>query len=63
MEGYPMTDKQYDGMLKDQVACLDRVAKVTKDPDTLKALYAERCLVISKLGADIEENGLYDLIK
>ena len=41
-EGMCMTDKQYDGMLKDQIASLDR---------------------ISKLGCDVEENGLYDKIK
>ena len=25
----PMTDKQYEGMLKDNIACLDRVAMLT----------------------------------
>ncbi|MGN0403930.1 MAG: hypothetical protein ACI4F1_01790 [Bariatricus sp.] len=58
-----MTDKQYDGMLKEHIASLDRIAKVTKDSDTLKAIYEERKLAISKLGCDVEENGLYDRIK
>ena len=58
-----VTDKQYDGMLKEQVAGLDRIAKVTNDLDTLKAIYEERKLAISKLGCDVEENGLYDKIK
>jgi lipopolysaccharide biosynthesis regulator YciM len=58
-----MTDKQYDGMIKDQIASLDRIAKVTKDLETLKTIYEERKLAISKLGYDIEENGLYDRIK
>jgi hypothetical protein len=58
-----MTDKQYDGMLKEQVAGLDRIAKIVKDPEILKAIYEERKLAISKLGYDIEENGLYDIIK
>ena len=30
---YPMTDKQYEGMLKDTIACLDRVARNTKISD------------------------------
>jgi hypothetical protein len=58
-----MTDKQYDGMLKEQVAGLDRIAKIVKDPEILKAIYEERKLAILKLGYDIEENGLYDIIK
>ena len=57
-----MTDKQYDGMLKEQVAALDRIAKVTNETETLKAIYEERKLAISKLGYDIEENGVYDRI-
>ena len=32
-EGMCMTDKQYDGMLKDQIASLDRIAKITKDAE------------------------------
>lgn len=58
-----LTDKQYDGLIKDQIACLDRIAKVTSDDTTLKAIYEERKLAISKLGYDIEENGIYDRIK
>lgn len=58
-----MTDKQYDGMLKEQIAALDRIAKVTQDTETLIAIYEERRLAVSKLGADVEENGLYDKIK
>ncbi|MBQ3514574.1 MAG: hypothetical protein IJA32_12400 [Lachnospiraceae bacterium] len=58
-----LTDKQYDGMIKEQIASFDRIAKVTKDFDTLKAIYEERKLAISKLGYDVEENGLYDKIK
>lgn len=58
-----MTDKQYDGMLKEQIAGLDRIAKVSKEIETLKAIYDERKLAVSKLGYDIGENGLYDKIK
>lgn len=58
-----MTDKQYDGMLKEQIAALDRIAKITSDLTTLKAIYEERKLAISKLGCDVEENSLYDKIK
>ena len=58
-----LTDKQYNGMLKDQIASLDRVAKATNDPAALKALYTERCLIVSKLEADVEEHGLYDSVK
>ena len=58
-----MTDKQYDDMLKEQIASLDRIAKITKDLETLKAIYEERKLAISKLGCDVEENSLYDKIK
>ena len=58
-----MSDKQYDGMLKEQIASLDRKAKITKDLETLKAIYEERKLAVSKLGYDVEENSLYDRIK
>ena len=58
-----LTDKQYDGMIKEQVASFDRIARISKDSETLKAIYEERKLAISKLGYDIEENGLYDRIK
>ena len=63
VEEMGMTDKKYDGMLKEQIAGLDRIAKVTSDLETLKAVYEERKLAILKLGYDIEENGLYDRIK
>ena len=54
-----MTDKQYEGMLKDSIACLDRVAEHTKDKDALKALLNERKLIESKLGYSIPDNNLY----
>ena len=62
---YMPTDKQYDGMLKDQIASLDRIAKVAKNKDNeiLSAIYEERCLLISKLGNDVDEKGLYDSVK
>ena len=41
----PMTDKQYEGMLKDNIACLDRVAEHTADINALKALLYERKLL------------------
>ena len=34
----PMTDKQYEGMLKDNIACLDRIAKCTNDTDVLNQI-------------------------
>lgn len=43
-----MTDKQYEGMLKDNIACLDRVAEHTKDKDALKAILYERKLIECK---------------
>lgn len=58
-----MTDKQFDAMLKEQIASFDRIAKVTTEEETLKAIYEERKLAISKLGYDVEEKGLYDRIK
>jgi hypothetical protein len=58
-----MTDKRYEGMLKDQIASLDRVAKVTNDDNTLKSIYEERKLVVSKLGYFVDDNGLYDKFK
>jgi hypothetical protein len=58
-----MTDKQYDGLLKEQIASFDRIAKITNDLETLKAIHEERKLAISKLGYDVDENGLYDRIK
>lgn len=58
-----LTDKQYDGMLKEQIASFDRIASATKELDALKAIYTERKLAISKLGHDVEDNGLYDKVK
>lgn len=63
VENMGLTDKQYDGMIKEQVASYDRIAKVTTELETLRAIYEERKLAVSKLGCDIEENGLYDKIK
>ena len=59
----PMTDKQYEGMLKDSIACLDRVAKCTNDMDALKQLLFERKLLESKLGYEIPDNNLYGSVK
>lgn len=59
----PMTDKQYEGMLKDNIACLDRVAKCTNDINALKQLYVERKLLESKLGYEIPDNNLYESVK
>lgn len=58
-----MTDKQYEGMLKDNIACLDRVAKSTTDKNALHALLHERKMLESKLGYEIPSNNLYDLIE
>ena len=58
-----MTDKQYEGMLKEHIASLDRIAKCLKDAESIKAVYDERKLSVSKLGYDVEENGLYDCVK
>ena len=57
-----MTDKQYEGMLKDNIACLDRVAEHTTDKNALKALVYERKLLESKLGYPVPDNNLYDSI-
>ena len=62
MEAQYMTDKQYEGMLKDNIACLDRVAKCTTDENALKALLNERQLLESKLGYEIPTD-LYNGIK
>ena len=62
MEVQNMTDKQYEGMLKDNVACLDRVAANTTDPSALKALLHERKLLESKLGYEIPDHNLYNSI-
>ena len=35
-----MTDKQYEGMLKDNIACLDRIAKsAANDKEVLKQIF------------------------
>ena len=57
-----MTDKQYEGMLKDNIACLDRVAEHTDDRNALKALLYERKLLESKLGYPVPDNNLYDSV-
>ena len=56
---YPMTDKQYEGMLKDTIACLDRVARSTKDTNALTTLLEERKQLESKLGYSVPDNNLY----
>ena len=58
-----MTDKQYEGMLKDNIACLDRVAKCTTDINALKQLLYERKLLESKLGYEIPDENLYASVK
>ncbi len=63
MEVEYMTDKQYEGMLKDNIACLDRVAEHTTDTNALKALLYERKLLESKLGYPVPDNNLYDVVK
>lgn len=64
MENEYMTDKQYDGMLKDQIAMLDRLAKLHADDEkVLYDIYCERTLLTSKLGCDVDEHNLYDKIK
>lgn len=57
-----MTDKQYEGMLKDSISCLDRVAKNTTDKNALHSLLYERKMLESKLGYEIPSNNLYDLV-
>ena len=57
-----MTDKQYEGMLKDNIACLDRVAKCTTEKNALKALLYERKQLESKLGYEVPNDNLYDTI-
>ena len=58
-----MTDKQYEGMIKDNIACLDRVAKNTSDKNALIALLEERKQLESKLGYEVPSNNLYNLIE
>ena len=62
MEVEIMTDKQYEGMLKDNIACLDRVASNTTDKNALKSLLYERKLLESKLGYEIPNHNLYDSV-
>ncbi len=57
-----MTDKQYEGMLIDNIACLDRVAQSTIDANALSALFAERKLLEAKLGREVPSHNLYDSI-
>ena len=59
-----MTDKQYEGMLKDNIACLDRIAKsAANDKEVLKQIFYERKLLESKLGYEIPDNNLYESVK
>lgn len=60
---YGMTDKQYEGMLKDNIASFDRIAMKTNDHDALKALLRERELIESKLGYKVPDDNLYDSVK
>ena len=62
-ENLIMTDKQYEGMLKDSIAALDRVAKSTNDKNALTAILAERKLLESKLGYEVPSNGQYASIE
>ena len=62
MEVQNMTDKQYEGMIKDNIACLDRVAKQTTDKTALEALLYERKLLESKLGYPVPDHDLYELV-
>ena len=62
MVEYNMTDKQYEGMLKDNIACLDRVAKSTTDKNALVALLEERKQLESKLGYEVPANNLYNSV-
>ena len=62
MEEYNMTDKQYEGMIKDNIACLDRVAKSTEDKNALRALLEERRQLESKLGYEVPSNNLYSSV-
>ncbi len=57
-----MTDKQYEGMIKDSIACLDRVAERTNDIGALKAVLKERKQLESKLGYEIPARNLYDSV-
>lgn len=61
MEEY-MTDKQYEGMLIDNIACLDRVAGTTTDKNALNALLSERKLLEAKLGREVPNHNLYNKV-
>ena len=50
-------------MIKDNIACLDRVAEHTADINALKALLYERKLLESKLGYPVPDNNLYEVVK
>lgn len=59
-----MTDKQYEGMIKDSIAMLDRIAQQSKSAnDFLRMLLNERELLESKLGYEVNDHNLYDSIK
>lgn len=58
-----MSDKQFDAMIKEFVAALDRIAGETTDIKLLAAIYKERQLNISKLGYDVDDNDLYAAVK
>ncbi len=63
MEAEIMTDKQYEGLLKDNIASLDRVATRTTEENALKALLYERKLLESKLGYQVPDNNLYSAVQ
>lgn len=59
-----MPDKQYDGVLKDHIASLDRLAKkYQSDEAVLADILEERKLVVLKLGYDVDDNGLYNKVR
>lgn len=60
---YGMTDKQYEGMLKDSIAVLDRVARESKEKESLIVLLRERKQLESKLGYEVPDENLYDSVK
>ena len=60
---YGMTDKQYEGMLKDSIAVLDRVARESKEKESLIVLLRERKQLESKLGYEVPDENFYDSVK
>ena len=62
MEEYGMTDKQYEGMFKDSIASLDRIAAKATDSNILMAILEERQLLESKLGYAVPDRGLYNSV-